>query len=722
MTGTISPGDPSILGATVTDRGTNFAVSSGGDAVWLCLFDDAGAETRLLLPGREIDVWHGVVDGVRAGTRYGFRVDGPFAPERGRRYNPARLLLDPYARRIVGDVEYCDALLDHDVDDPSRPSALDSAPFVPRSVVVEQPPQATTATAPGPRRPASELVIYEVHVRGFTQSHPDIPAELRGTFAGLAHPAALDYLTSLGVNAVELLPVHRSVSERELAQRHLTNYWGYNTIGFFALHNAYSAADRAGRGDESIAEFRHMVDALHGAGIEVILDVVYNHTAEGDDSGPTLCHRGLDNRAYYVLDPDDGSYVDTTGCGNSVAVAHPTTLRMVTDSLRYWASLGVDGFRFDLAPTLARQGTDSARNDWARNDWARNDWGGGPFDPTAAFLRVLGQDDVLSRVRLIAEPWDVGRNDSHQLGAFGPEWGEWNDRYRDSVRDFWRSHEGLLAPMARRLTGSADIFGGRRHNPATVIRRRAASINYVTSHDGFTLHDLVSYERKHNADNGSHNSDGTDDNRSWNCGTEGPTDDEAIVALRRRQMRAMLTTLLLSAGTPMLLGGDERGRTQRGNNNAYCQDDEISWFDWTSGDEALVAFTRDLISLRLRHSALCRAAVELSDAPDWFTPEGTPMSDDDWQDEAARSVAWSLRPPQSAGTRTLLATNDFVVLLNSWWRGVDFVLAPVLAQQKWDVVVDSFAPDAPSSIVDSTCHVRPRSIVVLRSVVPRSGG
>lgn len=712
MTGTISPGDPSILGATVTDHGTNFAVSSGGDAVWLCLFDGAGTETRLLLPGREIDVWHGVVDGVGAGTRYGFRVDGRFAPERGRRYNPAKLLLDPYARRIVGDVEYCDALLDHDVDDPARPSTLDSAPFVPRSVVVEQPPQATTAPAPGPRRAASELVIYEVHVRGFTQSHPDIPAELRGTFAGLAHPAAIDYLTSLGVNAVELLPVHRSVAERELAQQHLTNYWGYNTIGFFAPHNAYSAADRAGRGEDSIAEFRHMIDALHNAGIEVILDVVYNHTAEGDDSGPTLCHRGLNNRAYYVLDPDDGSYVDTTGCGNSVAVAHPTTLRMVTDSLRYWASLGVDGFRFDLAPTLARQGTDTTRNDW----------GGGPFDPTATFLRVLGQDDVLSRVRLIAEPWDVGRNDSHQLGAFGPEWGEWNDRYRDCVRDFWRSHEGLLAPMARRLTGSADIFGGRHHDPATVIRRRAASINYVTSHDGFTLHDLVSYERKHNDDNGFHNSDGTDDNRSWNCGVEGPTDDPAIVALRRRQMRAMLTTLLLSAGTPMLLGGDERGRTQRGNNNPYCQDNEISWFDWTSGDDALVAFTSSLISLRLRHSALCRSAVELSDAPDWFTPDGTPMSDDDWQDQTARSVAWSLRPPRSAGARTLLATNDFVVLLNSWWRGVDFVLAPVLAEQKWDVVVDTFAPDAPSSIVGSTCHVRARSIVVLRSTVPRSGG
>ena len=712
MTGTISPGDPSILGATVTDHGTNFAVSSGGDAVWLCLFDDAGTETRLLLPGREIDVWHGVVDGVGAGTRYGFRVDGRFAPERGRRYNPAKLLLDPYARRIVGDVEYCDALLDHDVDDPARPSALDSAPFVPRSVVVEQPPQATTAPAPGPRRAASELVIYEVHVRGFTQSHPDIPAELRGTFAGLAHPAAIDYLTSLGVNAVELLPVYRSVAERELAQRHLTNYWGYNTIGFFAPHNAYSAADRAGRGEDSIAEFRHMIDALHNAGIEVILDVVYNHTAEGDESGPTLCHRGLNNRAYYVLDPDDGSYVDTTGCGNSVAVAHPTTLRMVTDSLRYWASLGVDGFRFDLAPTLARQGTDITRNDW----------GGGPFDPTATFLRVLGQDDVLSRVRLIAEPWDVGRNDSHQLGAFGPEWGEWNDRYRDCVRDFWRSHEGLLAPMARRLTGSADIFGGRHHDPATVIRRRAASINYVTSHDGFTLHDLVSYERKHNDDNGFHNSDGTDDNRSWNCGVEGPTDDPAIVALRRRQMRAMLTTLLLSAGTPMLLGGDERGRTQRGNNNPYCQDNEISWFDWTSGDDALVAFTSSLISLRRGHAALSRSAVERSGVTDWFTPDGTPMSDEHWQDQGARSIAWLLTPPRSASARTPLAANDFVLLLNSWWHGIDFVLAPGLAEQKWDVVVDTFAPDAPSPIVGSTCRVRARSIVVLRSTVPRSAG
>ena len=703
MTGTIRPGDPSTLGATVTDRGTNFAVSSGGDAVWLCLFDDAGAETRLALPGREVDVWHGFVEGVRAGTRYGFRVDGPFAPDRGLRYTPTKLLLDPYARRIVGGVEYCDAVLDHDVDAPEMPSTLDSAPFVPRSVVVDPlppGPRRRPAVTAGPRRPASELVIYELHVRGFTMTHPDIPDDLRGTFAGLAHPAAIDYLCSLGVNAVELLPVHRSVAEPELVSHHLTNYWGYNTIGFFAPHNDYSAAERAGRGAETVAEFRDMVDALHEGGIEVILDVVYNHTAEGDGSGPTLCHRGLDNRAYYVLDPEDGSYVDTTGCRNSVAVTHPTTLRMVTDSLRYWVSLGVDGFRFDLAPTLARRGVEHD---------------GGTFDPAATFLRVLGQDEILSRVRLIAEPWDVGRNDSHQLGAFGPEWGEWNDRYRDCVRDYWRSHEGMLAPLARRLTGSADVFGGRTHDPHRVDRRRAASVNYVTSHDGVTLRDHVSYDRKHNEANGFHNSDGTDDNRSWNCGAEGPASDPAIVALRRRQARAMLATLLLSAGTPMLLGGDERGRTQRGNNNPYCQDNEISWFDWTSGDENLIAFTRDLIALRHGHSALCRAAVARADTPDWFTPDGTAMTDDDWRNPRARALVWAVAPPESSGATRTLADNLFVVLFNGWWHGIDVTLAPHLAQHRWSVVVDTFAPDAPSTLVAERCHVRARSVVVLRS-------
>lgn len=703
MTGTVTPGDPSVLGATVTPRGTNFAVSSGGDAVWLCLFDDDGTETRLPLPGREIDVWHGFVEGVFAGTPYGFRVDGPFAPDHGLRYNPAKLLLDPYARRIDGEVHYCDALLDHDVDDSSRPSTLDSAPYVPRSVVTD-PLAPRTRRRPAadaqPRRPAAELVIYEVHVRGFTMTHPEIPDDLRGTFAGLAHPAAIDYLSSLGVNAVELLPVLRSIAEPELAASGLTNYWGYNTIGFFAPHNGYSAAERAGCGTDSVDEFRDMVDALHDRGIEVILDVVYNHTAEGDDSGPTLCHRGLDNRAYYVLHPDDGSCVDTTGCGNSVAVSHPTTLRMICDSLRYWASLGVDGFRFDLTPTLARRGVEHD---------------GGTFDPASTFLQVLGQDDVLSQLRLIAEPWDVGRHDSHQLGAFGPEWGEWNDRYRDCIRDVWRSREGMLAPLARRLTGSADIFGGSHHDPALVSRRRAASINYVTCHDGFTLHDLVSYEHKHNGDNGFQNADGTDDNRSWNCGTEGPTDDPAILGLRRRQMRAMLATLFLSAGTPMLLGGDERGRTQRGNNNAYCQDNATGWFDWASNDEELVAFTRDLIALRLGHSALCRTAVERGEAPDWFTPAGDPMTERDWQNPDARGIAWVLRPPRIARSRTHLADNRFIVLLNAWWQDAEFALPAALAQDEWDVMVDTFAPETPSTVTDSACRVRSRSLVVLRS-------
>ncbi|MGV9827326.1 MULTISPECIES: glycogen debranching protein GlgX [unclassified Gordonia (in: high G+C Gram-positive bacteria)] len=693
------------LGATPVSGGTHFAVASGGDAVWLCLFDDTDTETRLALTDRDGDLWHGFVPGVGAGQRYGFRVEGPFDPSRGLRYNPAKLLLDPYARFIDGAVRYGPEVLGHDVDNPRRPSALDSAGHVPRSVVMPMPP---TGGRPAGvhRRPAADLIIYEVHVRGFTATHPDIPAPLRGTYAGLAHPAAIDYLTRLGVTAVELLPIHHNVPEQTLVTRGLTNYWGYNTIGFLAPHAPYSAAVRAGRNDELLLEFRSMVDGLHAAGIEVILDVVYNHTAEGDDTGPTLCHRGLDNRGYYVLDPDDPArYLDTTGCLNSVNMTHPTTLRLVADSLRFWArDMGVDGFRFDLAPTLARHG---------------NPYGGGAFDRSAAFLQVLSQDPILSQVRLIAESWDVGQMDSYQVGAFGPGWSEWNDRYRDTVRDYWRSHEGRLADLATRVSGSTDIFLASTSTGDAAARRRGGSVNFVTAHDGFTLHDLVSYNRKHNESNGFDNTDGSDHNRSWNCGTEGSTSDPQINLLRRRQTRAFLTTLIVSAGIPMLLGGDERGRTQRGNNNAYCQDNETTWFDWSADEEtdALVEYTANLIAFRAAHPHLRRLFdIARSDAaPRWFTPAGEPMTAPDWHDRAARSAAWLIDPAPTSDT----GPHRILVLFNAWWEQLDFVIPTELRTHTWTVALDSYEvetrQDTPRCDRTDTCLVGPRSVMVLTS-------
>jgi len=503
----IQPGRPTPLGATPDSRGTNFAVASSGDEVTLCLFDTDGTEHTAVLPERDGDIRHGFVPGVTPGQAYGFRVNGPYDPGRGLRFNPAKLLLDPYARAIDGRVRFGPEVLGHATDDPGKPSALDSAGYVPRSLVIDAPAPAV----PGPNHALTDTIIYEVHVQGFTATHPGVPTELRGTYAGLAYEAALEHLVGLGVTAVELLPVHHNVPERFLVDRGLTNYWGYNTIGFFAPHAAYSAAVRTGVPGGQVREFRTMVDALHAAGLEVILDVVFNHTAEAGADGPTLCHRGLDNAAYYRLDPGDPSrYVDTTGCGNSVNSGHPVALRMIMDSLRYWVSeMGVDGFRFDLAPTLARQD--------------------GDFDPFSAFFDLVAQDPVISLTKLIAEPWDVGRVDSYDVGRFPPLWSEWNGRYRDAMRDWWRSHEGMLGDFASRVCGSADIYGGRDEG-----RRPSASVNFVTVHDGFTLSDLVSYDQKHNEANTENNRDGADDNRSWNCGVEGPTTDPQVIALRAR--------------------------------------------------------------------------------------------------------------------------------------------------------------------------------------------
>ena len=694
MTPKIVPGRPDPLGATPNVRGTNFAVASGGDEVRLCLFDADGVETQLVLPDRDGDVWHGFVPGAGPGQAYGFRVSGSFDPGRGLRYNPAKLLLDPYACAITGDVRFGPEVLGHSVENPSAPSPLDSAQHVPRSLVSAVLPP---VTVPKPQRALADTVLYEVHVRGFTATHPGVPEELRGTYAGLAHEAALQHLVDLGVTAVELLPVHRSVPEEFLVDRGLTNYWGYNTIGFFAPQANYSATSRAGQSGGEIAEFRAMVDALHAAGLEVILDVVFNHTAEGGAGGPTLCFRGLYNPAYYRLVPaDPSSYFDTTGTGNSLNTDHPATLRLIMDSLRYWLSqMGVDGFRFDLAATLGREN--------------------GAFDPVSAFFDLIAQDPVISQAKLIAEPWDVGQMDSYEVGRFPPLWSEWNGRFRDTVRDWWRSQDGRLAEFASRLCGSSDIYGDRAEG-----RRPSASINFVTVHDGFTLDDLVSYDQKHNEANGENNRDGSDDNRSWNCGLEGPTDDPDVLALRARQERAFLLTLLLSGGVPMLLGGDELGRTQFGNNNAYCQDNEITWFDWSKADDALIRFTTDLIALRRRHPVFRRRRfLTGADAADlrWFTPSGADMTPQDWMDPVARSIALFIdgsTDPDVDADGTPLTDNDFLVFVNAWWEPLTFSIPGSFAQHPWEVVCDSFDP-ARAGLAGQQVEVGPRSAVVMRS-------
>jgi isoamylase len=691
----IIPGRPSPLGATPGPHGTNFAVSSSGDEVRLCLFGDDGSETQLPLPERDGDVWHGFVPDVTPGRPYGYRVSGSYDRARGLRYNAAKLLLDPYARAIHGDVRFGPEIVDYAMENANKPSALDSQGQTPRSLVTAAAP---ITLPPGPGHALADTILYEVHVRGFTATHPDVPPELRGTYAGLAHDAAVQHLVDLGITTVELLPIHHNVPESFLVERGLTNYWGYNTIGFFAPHAAYSAAVRAGRRGGQVEEFRNMVATLHAAGLEVVLDVVFNHTAEGGAGGPTLCHRGLNNTEYYRLDPNDPSrYIDTTGCGNSLDAADATTLRMIMDSLRYWVNeMGVDGFRFDLAPTLGREDD-------------------GDFDPFSAFFDVVGQDPVVSQVKLIAEPWDVGRMDSYDIGRFPPLWSEWNGRFRDTVRDWWRSHDGLLPEFATRICGSADIYDRPDEG-----RRPSASVNFVTVHDGFTLSDLVSYNQKHNEANTENNRDGSDDNRSWNCGAEGPTDDTGVNDLRARQKRAFIATLLLSAEIPLLLGGDEFGRTQRGNNNAYCQDNEITWFDWSAVDQELLQFTRDLIELRLAHRVFRRRRyLTGKDAADllWFTPSGTAMTTEDWADPLARSVALFIdgsTDPDVLSDGTPAVDDDFLILVSAWWETLEFHIPLDISARRGELVCDTFDP-ARRGTAAGTVNVGPRSLVVLRS-------
>jgi isoamylase len=699
------PGNAYPLGATWDGSGTNFALfSEAAERVELCLFDEAGAESRVTLTEVDGFVWHCYLPAVGPGQRYGYRVTGPYEPRKGHRCNPAKLLLDPYGKAVDGRLLWDPALFGYQLGGPPEVvSETDSAPYMPRSVVIN--PYFDWAGDRSPRTPYHETVIYEAHVRGLTMRHPDVPPELRGSYSGLATPAVIDHLTRLGVTALELMPVHQSVPEQQLVERGLTNYWGYNTIGFLAPHNGYSQSSEP---HGQVAEFKSMVKALHDAGIEVILDVVYNHTAEGGAFGPTLSFRGIDNAAYYRLDDSDPSvYLDYTGCGNSLNVRHPHALQLIMDSLRYWVlEMHVDGFRFDLASALARELHE--------------------VDRLSTFFELVQQDPVVSQVKLIAEPWDVGAG-GYQVGKFPPLWSEWNGKYRDTVRDYWRGQPATLPEFASRLSGSSDLY-------ETSSRRPVASVNFVTCHDGFTLADLVSYNTKHNEANGDNNRDGTDDNRSWNCGTEGPASDPAIRELRARQVRNFLVTLFCSQGVPMMLAGDELGRTQRGNNNAYCQDNEISWVDWEAEEPAgLLELTRALSALRRDHPVFRRrrffsgqpAGTDGNALRDiiWFTPAGTTMTLADWGSAFARSLGVFLNGNAitEPGPRGEAITDaHFLLLFNAHSEPVPFALPGPDLAPGWEIVVDTAdpAPDPPRSPQDpgGTLLVRDRAIVVLRAV------
>ncbi|MCC6438189.1 MAG: glycogen debranching protein GlgX [Acidimicrobiales bacterium] len=705
------PGYAYPLGASYDGSGTNFSLfSEVAEAVELCLLDDDGNEECVGITEVDGFCWHVYLPGIGPGQRYGYRVHGPWDPDRGLWCNPAKLLADPYARAFDGVVDWDEACFPYTFADPTVRNDTDSAPHA-MHCVVHNPYFDWQNDAP-PRIPLHHSVIYETHVKGFTMRHPDIPEELRGTYAGLAHPAAVEHFQRLGVTAVELLPVHQFVHDAHLVERGLRNYWGYNSIGFFAPHNEYSSAGTRG---EQVSEFKQLVRELHRAGIEVILDVVYNHTAEGNHLGPMLSFKGIDNPGYYrLVEGDERHYFDFTGTGNSLNMRHPHVLQLIMDSLRYWVTeMHVDGFRFDLASTLARELY--------------------AVDRLSAFFDLIQQDPTLSQVKLIAEPWDVGEG-GYQVGNFPPVWSEWNGHYRDTVRDFWRGADATLGEFASRFTGSSDLY----QNDS---RRPSASINFVTAHDGFTLADLVSYNDKHNEANGEDNRDGERHNRSWNCGTEGPTDDEEIVELRARQQRNLLATVLLSQGVPMLLAGDELGRTQRGNNNAYCQDNELSWLDWEAMDRPLFDFTRHLVQFRHRHPNFrrrrwfqgrpIRGRVGEGIAPDiaWLRPDGQEMTDDDWDNTLARSLGVflngdAIRTPDPQGRAVI--DESFLVISNAWWDPLDWVLPGAPYGTTWERVIDTatgwVVPDAePREVVDpvsGTVNVLGRSLLVLRRIRP----
>lgn len=674
---TVTRSLPFPLGVSLRDGGANVAIySETAESIDVCIFN-GDTQYRVRLDNRTGHVFHGIVPGMGVGNRYGLRVDGPWDPENGLRHNPNKLLLDPHATAIEGEYKWDSSVFGHDLSNPEVMDETDDQDAVPRCVVTD--PHFDWSDDERPLTPLADTVIYETHVKGFTQNHPGIPPHLRGTYAGLGHPAAIEHLTNLGVTAVELMPVHHFVHDNHLLEKGLRNYWGYNTIGYFAPHGEYSSA---GDGGGQVTEFKHMVKALHDAGLEVILDVVYNHTAEGNHLGPTLSFKGIDNAAYYRLVEDDRShYFDTTGTGNSLNVRHPAALGLIMDSLRYWVTeMHVDGFRFDLATALTRQS--------------------GSAELHSAFLTLIEQDPLLNTVKMIAEPWDTA---GYQLGGFPATWSEWNGAFRDDVRDFWNGADNVLGTVSQRILGSPDVYEVSRRAPL-------CSVNFVTAHDGFTLVDLTSYSEKHNLANGENSADGESDNRSANFGVEGPTDDPEINERRRRQRRNLMATLLLSAGVPMILGGDEMGRTQGGNNNAYCQDNEVSWYDWDNVDTAMLSFTTRLLALRKENPALrpewfrLDPSVAYKDSVVMVRSDGLPFEQGDWDNPDARTITF------------VLARRDadaFALLLNSADNGVEFVI-PEAPGQPWERVLSSDDEQNSNGEVDSLI-LAGNSFTLLRS-------
>ncbi|MDX2229037.1 MAG: glycogen debranching protein GlgX [Leptolyngbyaceae cyanobacterium bins.349] len=700
------PGSVYPLGAHWDRKGTNFALfSENATGVELCLFDRDDEETRVALKEVSNFVWHGYLPGIGPGQRYGFRVHGPWAPERGMRFNPHKLLIDPYGKAITGDVQNSPELFAYDIYHEAEDlsfSTADSARLMPKSVVIDQSFDWDGDTLL--RTPAHETIIYEVHVKGFTQQHPDIPKRLRGTYAGMAHPAAIEHLQRLGITAVELLPIHHFLAyPGHLADKGMRNYWGYDSINFFAPYSGYSSNGSMG---QQVVEFKEMVKALHRAGIEVILDVVYNHTGEGNHLGPTLSLKGIDNCSYYrLVEGNERYYMDFTGCGNSLYMRHPQVLKLIMDSLRYWViEMHVDGFRFDLASALARELYE--------------------VNSLSAFFDLIHQDPILADVKLIAEPWDVG-DGGYQVGNFPVRWSEWNGMYRDTVRDFWRGIDETLGEFAYRFTGSPDLYfhtNGRRPN---------ASINFITAHDGFTLNDLVSYNEKHNEANGEANRDGDNHNRSWNCGTEGETDDPEVAQLRERQKRNFIATLMLSQGIPMILGGDELGRTQGGNNNAYCQDSDISWFNWDlrKSNQDFVNFCREVIHFRKQHPVFRRRkwfqGQAIKGVPDigWYNPDGSEMSQEQWDVGYSKSIAVFLNgskipSPGPQGQR--ISDDSFLLFFNAHYETIEFALPNGFQHREWEVIIDTkeprFIQEEQIFTGQQAVPVVARSLVVLRRI------
>ena len=702
----VYPGNPYPLGATWDGAGVNFALfADNATGVDLCLFDstaDQNEIARIIITERNHHVWHVYIPGLEPGQLYGYRVHGPYEPENGHRFNVNKLLIDPYAKAISGTMKWHDSLFGYEMGHPDKDlsfSTTDSAPYLPKSVVVDS--NFDWEDDQLPRTPYFKSIIYEAHAKGLTQLHPDIPEEIRGTYAGLAHPVTINYLKKLGITAIELMPVHHFITDWYLQEKGLTNYWGYNTIGFFAPDVRYSGTGKLG---QQVQEFKNMVKELHRAGIEVILDVVYNHTGEGNHLGPTLSFRGVDNAAYYRLTEEDKRYyMDYTGTGNTLNAMMPSVLRLIMDSLRYWIlEMHVDGFRFDLASALARELHE--------------------VDRLGSFFDIIHQDPVISQVKLIAEPWDVGEG-GYQVGKFPPGWAEWNGMYRDCIRDYWRGAESMLSEFAERFTGSSDLYQND-------YRRPTASINFVTAHDGFTLNDLVSYNDKHNVENGENSMDGENHNRSWNCGVEGPTDDPEVLLWRARQKRNFLTTLFLSQGVPMLVAGDELSRTQNGNNNAYCQDNEISWINWDKADTKLLEFTQKIIKLRKDHPVFCRRrwfqglpikGIGVEDIA-WFLPDGSEMSEEHWNQDFAQSLAVYLSGLgiHSVGPKGERIFDDsFYVIFNASHLPLQYKLPSKKYGDNWTKILDtsvedSFAENPDKYSDEDLVQVEGRSVVVLQ--------